>query len=371
MVQEGSRSSPGHENLSCDQDNIVGSGSVDPDESPHQGEHSAKHDESILRDRYRVEIESLCTSYSLAQKEKSLLTTELAKARQTLEEQSLQAEQTLNNERLQHEQAIKSVKEQSMKVQQEYQKHMLDPKVKALFRKYLRLSNPSKGVTFARYFWPGPGHRDFFSLEKKKKSATCSSVLNEIRLQSRTKILYGKYQSLLAKHKEACNQVNHLKGSLRKKYQKEFDSIVKEFEMYSTQINLLAEKVDCLKEENKSLSLKLSQEITRGKQQERRIEDLKISERLITNKYRNTKRNMEEQNSKDIEMKMFLQSCLYSMKKSNRELQHGQMPISFDRDVKALLEKAQSAGDGIDTKNLSTSDVHAFVSLVVQRMNSL
>lgn len=372
MIDGVNQGSPDHERLSHDGNNDVMPGhiGVDP-QLGHSPNVDDTHEDSVLKDRYRVEIESLCTSYSLAQKEISLLNIELAKARQALEEQSLQAEQAIKEERLERGEEVRNIKEQAAKTLEECQKHMLDPKMKAMFRKYLRLSNPSQGVTFARYLCPGPGHRDFFSLGKRSKSKKCNHVLNEIRLQGRTKILYAKHQSLLVKHKDACNHINHLKALLQKKYQKEFDSINKELEGYSMHINKLVETIECLKDEKDFLSLKLSQERTQGKELERRIEDLKISERLITNKYKSITRDIEEQNSKDVEMKMFLQSCLYAMKKSGQAHHNtkGKLPVSFGQYSKTLLEKVEASHGGIDIKNLSTSDVHAFVSLLVQRMN--
>lgn len=372
MIDNDEQTLPAHERGTNDGDIIDGHsdlilvGGIDSTQDTSQ-EHSVQ----VERDRYRSEISSLSTSYSLAQKEISLLNMELARARHAIEEQSIQATRAMEQERLHHEEEIKKVKDDSIRMYQECQKHMIDPKMKALFLKYTRLSNPSKGVTFARYLCPGPGYKDFFCLQNRRKSTKCSSVLNELRLQGRAKILYARHQSLLDKHRDVCGEVIRLKKLLRKKYQSEFDSIRKQFESYNTTINLLVETLERLEDEKNTLSLKLSKEVTHGKQQDRLIEDLKISERLITNKYRNIKIQTEEQNSKDMELKMFLQSCLYAMKKSTIESQSCMETATLlDQGIQTLVEKVQIACGGVDIYNLTPSDVHAFISLLVRRMNS-
>lgn len=322
----------------------------------------------LLKDRYGVEIRSLCASYAFAQKEISMLNMELAKSRQEMEEQSIEAKKDIERLRIQNEKYVEALKKEAMKMHLQYEKHMIDPRMKAMLHKYTRLSDPSKGVTFARYVCTGPGKQSLFNLEKCRKG---TSVLNELRLQGRTKLIYGKYQVLLVKHKALYREVNHLKNLLRKKYQKEYESITDRFEWYANKMQELIHEMERLEEEKEDLSQRLSQEIQQGKEKVKMIEDLKISERLISNKYKNVHQELHQRNSKDAEIKMFLQSCLYTMKKSKACGRDSTSLPSTENEVQALLKKVQDTQGGLDTTNMSLSDVHEFISLLVQRMNSL
>lgn len=328
----------------------------------------------VLKDRYQTEIKRLCSSHSFAQNQISMLNAELASTRQMMEAIDKQAREDINRQTLEHRKEIDLIRTEVRRMHEEYERRIIDPRMKSMLHKYMRLSNPSKGVTLTRYLCTGPRQKNILSLDRFGRATKRTSVLNEIRLQGRTKILFAKYQSLLTNHKALRKEMDYVKGLLRKKYQIEYESIVKRFAAYDHRIKDLLERTIDLQNEKERLCVQLSKATQHQKQLEKTIEDQKISERLVRNKYDKIKIDNEDQKSKDLEFKMFLQSCLYTVKKSlcasDSKQKSLSPPRSLRNSIQTLLENVEGIEGGIAVENLSVQDVHAFLSLLVHRMNS-
>ena len=104
------------------------------------------------------------------------------------------------------------------------------------------------------------------------------------------------------------------------------------------------------------------------------IEKMNVSLRLAGNKSRRLEFQLQEQEDNDLDLRLFLQSSLYTMnKKARAKKQEGTPQTTVtERNVKVkrLLERVKASDTGIDVTNLSVSEVQGFLSLLVRRMDA-
>lgn len=103
------------------------------------------------------------------------------------------------------------------------------------------------------------------------------------------------------------------------------------------------------------------------------VEKMNVSLRLAENKSRRLEFELQEQDDNELDLRLFLQSSLYTMNKHARaKNQDGTLETAATKNVrvKRLLERVKASDTGIDVTNLSVSDVQGFLSLLVRRMNA-
>jgi hypothetical protein len=103
------------------------------------------------------------------------------------------------------------------------------------------------------------------------------------------------------------------------------------------------------------------------------VEKMNVSLRLAENKSRRLEFELQEQDDNELDLRLFLQSSLYTMNKHARaKHQDGTLETAATKNVrvKRLLERVKASDTGIDVTNLSVSDVQGFLSLLVRRMNA-
>jgi len=106
-------------------------------------------------------------------------------------------------------------------------------------------------------------------------------------------------------------------------------------------------------------------------------DDLTVSLRLAENRARRLEFALRDQNDADTELRVLLQSCMYTMNKRHHADQKKVGPVSagsggaggagMNGKVRRLVDKVK-AMDGIDVTSLSVEDVQGFVALVVRRL---
>ena len=106
-------------------------------------------------------------------------------------------------------------------------------------------------------------------------------------------------------------------------------------------------------------------------------DDLTVSLRLAENRARRLEFALRDQNDADTELRVMLQSCMYTMNKRHHADQKKVGPVSagaggaggagMNGKVRRLVDKVK-ASDGIDVTSLSVEDVQGFVALVVRRL---
>ena len=103
------------------------------------------------------------------------------------------------------------------------------------------------------------------------------------------------------------------------------------------------------------------------------IDKMNVSLRLAENKARRLEFELQEQDDDELDLRLFLQSSLYTMNKqarSNKQEGISETATTKNVKVKRLLERVKASAAGIDVTNLSVSDVQGFLSLLVRRMNA-
>ncbi len=103
------------------------------------------------------------------------------------------------------------------------------------------------------------------------------------------------------------------------------------------------------------------------------VEKMNVSLRLAENKSRRLEFELQEQDDNELDLRLFLQSSLYTMNKHARaKNQDGTLETAATKNVrvKRLIERVKASDTGIDVTNLSVSDVQGFLSLLVRRMNA-
>lgn len=103
------------------------------------------------------------------------------------------------------------------------------------------------------------------------------------------------------------------------------------------------------------------------------VEKMNMSLRLAENKSRRLEFELQEQDDNELDLRLFLQSSLYTMNKHARaKNQDGTLETAATKNVrvKRLIERVKASDTGIDVTNLSVSDVQGFLSLLVRRMNA-
>lgn len=103
------------------------------------------------------------------------------------------------------------------------------------------------------------------------------------------------------------------------------------------------------------------------------VEKMNVSLRLAENKSRRLEFELQEQDDNELDLRLFLQSSLYTMNKHARaKNQDGTLETAATKNVrvKRLLERVKASDTGIDVTNLSVSDMQGFLSLLVRRMNA-
>ena len=326
--------------------------------------------------QHHFELKVLQNLLNHAQKSNLILRCELRKTKERLaevEEKALAKEERIKEE---HGRCIESMKRDMIRVHETYQKHIIDPSMMAMFRKYTRLANQSTGFVFATFDCMKQCQRRRVS---RRHQAIKNTVWkNHIRTESSMKVLYSKNKSIQRQNKGLGKEVERLKGKLRMKYQSEFQTILNAVEKQKEYINRQREKETEYKNRVSGLEEGLVTSRQESYKQKKVIEDLKMCHRSAESKYRHLEHKILRQDEKDIELRLFLQSCLYALKTSGSDVkgeQDGKVirePKSTAERISNLIQKVKNAtNNSIDISNLSVSDVMAFISLLLHRMNTM
>jgi len=325
--------------------------------------------------QHRFELNVLENLLNHAQNSNKILRYELRRAKEQMaevEKKALVREERIKDE---HDKRIESMERDMIRVHETYQKHIIDPSMMAMYRKYTRLANQSTGFVFATFdCMKGCQRRRVSRRHQTIKNAVWK---NHVRTESSVKILYSKNKSIQRQNKGLRKEVETLQGKLRMKYQSEFQTILNTIEKQKEYINRQKEK----EIEYKSRVSDLEEGIVASRQesdkQKRVIEDLKMCHRSTESKYRRLEHKMSSQNEKDIELMLFLQSCLHTLKSADSDLREKGdkvicQPTTTAERITNLIQKVKNTtNNSMDISNLSISDVMAFVSLLVNRMNMM
>lgn len=314
--------------------------------------------------------------YRMAQQDGLRLEKEMEEMRKDMETKCSVMEEEKERMRQRYGGEIDALTQHIREVREGCQRHMVDPETQRMLRKYVRLSSPVKGFVFANYSYMKRCQRK--RLVRQSSRVKQVDLVNMIRLESRAKLM----QLRAKKHKKECAslraEVQTLKGRLERKYQEEFEHFMQILRRLKAQMQTIVAREERHMEEQAGLEQQLAVAKRNAAHHREENANLNMSLRKMEAKIRKAESDMSRQRNADVQLQLFLQSCMYAMNTLDLTDQSSIYPDQFptmskkhQRELQRLYNRVEESQDaGVDITAMSSEDVRSFISLLVQRMNT-
>ncbi|WPT18053.1 hypothetical protein PSENEW3_00006055 [Picochlorum sp. SENEW3] len=314
--------------------------------------------------------------YRLAQQDGLRLEKDMEAMRREMETKCAVIEEEKECIRQRYAGNIDAMTQRVQEVQAACQQHMVDPETQRMLRKYMSLSSPVKGFVFANYSC-------LKRCQKKRLARRCSRVkqvnfVNMVRLESCAKLM----QLRAKRYKKECTSQNaeiiNLKKRLERKYQEEIEQCMKILKRWKAQMQHVVAQEERHVQEQAGMEQQLAVAKRNAAHHREENANLHMSLRKMEAKIRKAESDMARQQNEDVQLKLFLQSCMYAMNthitahQSSLDLhQLSSMSKKHRKELQKLYDRVEeSQHGGVEITAMSPEDVRAFISLLVQRMNT-
>lgn len=330
----------------------------------------------IMKKVHLDELREAYELYRLAQQDGLRLEKDMEEMRKEMQTKCSVIEEEKECMKQRYTRNIDALMQRVQEVQDACQQHMVDPETQGMLRKYTRLSRPVNGFVFANYSCLKRCQKK--RLARRRSRVKQVNLVNMVRLESSAKLM----QLRAKKYKKKCTslhaEVEDLKKRLERKYQEEIEQCMKILKRWKAQMQHVVAQEERHVQEQAGLEQELA--VAKRNAAHHRVENanLHMSLRKMEAKIRKAESDMSRQQSGDVQLRLFLQSCMYAM---NTHITTGQSSMdphqwsSLSRNHRKGLQKLydrinESQNGGIEITAMSPEDVRAFISLLVQRMNT-